>query len=204
MDEKQDTREKLVETAADLFWRQGYTRTGIADILQATGVLRGSLYHFFPTKEDLLVATLEWRKAMLWPDVIQPVFERISDPVERVFGILDGYRRLLEMTEFRMGCPIGNLALELGFDHPRVRALLSDNFNGWRDAVRGCLDQAAGRLPTDVDREQLADFVLVTMEGAVMLARTHHSLKCYDRAVSSLRDYVERLLADGSDWSVPR
>lgn len=204
MDEKQDTREKLVETAADLFWRQGYTRTGIADILQATGVLRGSLYHFFPTKEDLLVATLEWRKAMLWPDVIQPVFERISDPVERVFGILDGYRRLLEMTEFRMGCPIGNLALELGFDHPRVRALLSENFNGWRDAVRGCLDQAAGRLPADVDREQLADFVLVTMEGAVMLARTHHSLECYDRAVSSLRDYVERLLADGSDWSVPR
>ena len=190
-----------MEIAADLFWRQGYTRTGIADILREAGVLRGSLYHFFPTKEDLLAATLEWRKEMLWPDVVQPVYDRISDPIERVFGILDGYRRLLEMTDFRLGCPIGNLSLELGADHERIRTLLRENFDGWRDAVRASLDDAAGRLPAEVDRNQLADFVLVTMEGAVMLSRARRSLSCYDDAVSSLRDYFERLLADGSSWS---
>jgi len=204
MEDQQDTRRRLVEVAQELFWRKGYTRTGIADILAAAGVLRGSLYHYFPTKEDLLAATLEWRKTELWPDVIDPVFARVSDPIERVFGVLDGYRRLLEMTDFQLGCPIGNLALELGTDHERVRGLLVENFDGWRDAIRGCLDEASGRLPAEIDRKLLADFVLVTMEGAVMLARTHRSLECYDNAVSTLRDYFERLLADGSDWSVQR
>jgi AcrR family transcriptional regulator len=49
-------------------------------------------YYFFPTKEDLLFAVLDWYTQNLWPQVISPVFDRIDDPIERVFGVLDGYR----------------------------------------------------------------------------------------------------------------
>ena len=56
--------------------------------------------------------------------VVQPVFDRVSDPIERVFGILDAYRRGLLMTNFQHGCPIGNLALELADSHPAARAAL--------------------------------------------------------------------------------
>jgi len=204
MPDTDDTRTKLVEAAAELFWKHGYTATGIAQILEAAGVLRGSLYHFFPTKEDLLIATLEWRLEMLWPDVVQPVFDRIDDPVERAFGILDGYRQLLLMTKFRLGCPIGNLALEVGDAHKKVRMLLARNFDNWVAAIRGCFESAAGRLPLDVKPEAVARFFLVVMEGAVMTARTSRSIETYDAAVTMLRDYVERLLADGSDWSDAR
>jgi AcrR family transcriptional regulator len=203
MSERDHTRETLIEIAADLFWRQGYTATGIAQILDAAGVLRGSLYYHFPTKEDLLIATLEWRLKMLWPDVIQPVVDRLDDPIERVFGIMDGYRQLLTMFEFRLGCPIGNLALELDESHPRVRKLLSDNFANWSAAVRKLLGDAAGRFPPGTDVPQLADFCLTVMEGAIMLARTHRSIEFYDQAVTRLRDYFERLLADGTTWAAP-
>ncbi len=200
MPDSPSPRERLVEIAADLFLKQGYGATGIAQILDAAGVLRGSLYHYFPTKEDLLIATLEWRKTMLWPEVIQPVFDRIDDPVERVFGILDGYRQLLLMFEFQLGCPIGNLALELGESHGRVRVLLAENFENWKRAVRGCLDEAAGRFPNDVDADDLAHFALTVMEGAVMLARTYRTIDCYDRAVTALRDYFERLRESATEW----
>lgn len=203
-DEPDGTRDRLVATAADLFWRNGYHPTGIAQILDAAGVLRGSLYHFFPTKEDLLIATLEWRLAALRPIVIQPVLDRIDDPVERVFGVLDGYRQLLLLGEFRLGCPIGNLALELDESHPRVRKLLAANFANWCDAVRDCLAPASGRFPAGTDLGRLIDFCLTVMEGAVMLARTHRSIEPYDSAVTTLRDYFERLLADGGDWVAPR
>lgn len=199
-----DTRERLVLTAFELFLRQGYNATGIAQILKHANVNSGSLYHYFPTKEDLLIAVLEWCKANLWPDVMQPVFERISDPLERVFGVLDGYRQMLVLTECGQGCPIGNLALELAESHPRVRQLLVENFEGWRNQVRQCLDEAAGRLPEHVDRQQLALFVLTTMEGGVMLARTYKSLAIFDAAVTQLRDYVDRLVADGTTWSAPQ
>jgi AcrR family transcriptional regulator len=201
---KTQTRNRLVEAARVLFWEQGYTATGIADILESAEVRSGSLYYFFPTKEDLLLAVLEQYKELLWPMVVQPVFNRVADPVERIFGILDGYRRHLVAADYQFGCPIGNLALELSNSHPAARKLIAENFTGWRKAIEQCLADAAGRLPKGLDKEQLALFVLTTMEGAVMLARTYRSTESYDVAVTQLRDYFARLLKDGSDWSSPR
>lgn len=198
--EPESARERIVEIAADLFLKQGYGATGIAQILEAAGILRGSLYYHFPTKEDLLIATLEWRKRMMWPEVVQPVFDRIDDPIERIFGILDGYRQLLLMFEFQLGCPIGNLALELSETHGRVRQLLAENFENWKRAVRGCIEEAAARIPPEVRPDDLAHFVLTVMEGAVMLARTYRTIDCYDRAVNTLRDYFERLNSAATEW----
>src|SRR5207244_1213000 len=132
--------------------------------------------------------------------VVQPVFDRVSDPIERIFGILDGYRQQLLATDFQSGCPIGNLALEVGNSQPAARELIADNFNRWRAVIQGCLDEASGRLPP-VDTGQVALFVLTTMEGAVMLARTYRSIEAYDTAVTQLRGYFERLLRDGSEWT---
>jgi TetR/AcrR family transcriptional regulator, transcriptional repressor for nem operon len=201
---KNPTRERLVEAARTLFWKQGYAATGIAQILKEAEVNSGSLYYFFPTKEDLLLAVLEWYRENLWPVVVQPVFDRVVDPIERIFGVLDGYRQGLLMMQCSSGCPIGNLALELADSYPAARELLSINFTGWRKAIEMCLDAAAGRLPDSVNKEQLALFVLTTMEGAVMLARAYRSIESYDAAVTQLRDYFDRLLADGTEWSVPK
>ena len=126
------------------------------------------------------------------------------DPIERIFGILDGYRRGLLLTSYQHGCPIGNLALELADSHPAARELLAVNFTGWRKVIEQCLAEAAPRLPEAVDRDQLALFVLTTMEGAVMLARAYQSIEPYDSAVTQLRDYFDRLVRDGTEWSTPR
>jgi TetR/AcrR family transcriptional regulator, transcriptional repressor for nem operon len=201
---KSATRERLVEAARTLFWKHGYASTGIARILKEADVGSGSLYYFFPTKEDLLLAVLEWYRDNLWTAVVQPVFDRLSDPIERIFGILDGYRRGLLMTNYQHGCSIGNLALELADNHLAARQLLAVNFTGWRKFIEQCLSEAADRLPDTVDRDQLALFVLTTMEGAVMLARTYQNTDPYDAAVTQLRDYFDRLLRDGANWSMPR
>jgi TetR/AcrR family transcriptional repressor of nem operon len=201
---KNPTRDRLVEAARVLFWKHGYASTGIAQILKEADAGSGSLYYFFPTKEDLLLAGLEWYRENLHPAVIDPVFARVTDPIERIFGILDGYRQGLLATDFRHGCPIGNLALELADSHPAARQLLAVNFTGWRKAIEECVTAAAGRLPDSVNRTELALFVLTTMEGAVMLARAYQSIDPYDAAVTQLRDFFDRLLRDGTDWAVPR
>lgn len=189
-----------METARRLFFDQGYANTGMAQILKESGANSGSLYHYFPTKEDLLVAVLEKYEAMLEPAVIGPAFARVSDPIERVFAVLDGYRRLIEATSFRLGCPIGNLALEMSNDHPKVRDGLVRNFEGWLSAVAGCLKQAEGRFPPGTDLDRLAVTTLATMEGAVMLARTYHSMEPFDSAVAELRESFERLIGQGTHW----
>jgi TetR/AcrR family transcriptional repressor of nem operon len=199
--ESNDTRERLIAAAMQLFQQQGYGATGVAQILKAADAKSGSLYYFFPTKEDLLLAVLEKYRQMLWPVLLDPIFSRISDPIERIFGLLDGYRQFILASDFTYGCPIGNLALELAHTHPNVRRLIERNFQGWRDAVQKCLDEAGDRFPPEVNRAELALFVLTVMEGGVMQARTYRKLEPFDSAVTQLRDYLDRLLADGTTWS---
>lgn len=192
-----------MESARELFFEQGYTATGIAQILKRSDAKSGSLYHFFPTKEDLLAAVLEKYKAMLQPMVLGPAFERASLPLERIFAVLHGYRQLLEMTEFSLGCPIGNLALEVANSLPSSRKLLEENFEAWRAAIKALIELDRDRFPPDVDFDALSFQVLCTMEGAVMLARAYRRFEPFDAAMQSLRDQFERLLNQGSDWGAP-
>ena len=85
-----------------------------------------------------------------------------------------------------------------------LSAMLAENFDGWLRAIEACFVEARERLPEGVDPRQLAVFVLTTMEGAVMLARTYRDFEAYDAAIVTLRDYVERLLAEGRAWSPPQ
>jgi TetR/AcrR family transcriptional regulator, transcriptional repressor for nem operon len=193
------TRERLLETARELFHAQGYAATGLAQILKEAGVRSGSLYHFFESKEDLLLGVLDYYKALLEPRIVGPAFAKAADPVGRVFAVLDQYREQLRRTKFALGCPIGALALELNEMHPDAQARIGENFEGWRRAVRGCLEAARGRLRAGTDLDDLASFVLVTMEGAVMLSRTHRSMRPFDAAVRHLRAYFGLLMKGGTD-----
>jgi len=192
------TRAKLVEVARQLFHQHGYRPTGVARILREAEVNSGSLYHYFPSKEDLLVEVLERYRQLLRPLIIEPAFERTSDPLERIFSVLDSYRRQLRDSGCKEGCPIGNLALEMSDEHPRVRELVAENFTAWREALEGCVNELADRLPEETDTAALAAFVLAVMEGGVMQARAYSSLEPYEIAVRVLRDYFERLLKDGA------
>lgn len=191
-----DTRERLLDAAMRLFWEKGYQSTSVADILAAADANSGSLYHFFPTKQDLLIAVLDRYVEGLRPMLLDPAWEGVNDPIERIFALLARYRELLLVTGCSYGCPIGSLALELHEPDPPVRERLAANFESWVAAIEDCLEEAADRLPPDVDRHALAQLVLTTMEGGVMQARTHRDLAPFDAGVDLLRDYFERLEAD--------
>src|SRR5216684_7660467 len=142
-----DTKARILETAARLFHEQGYNATGISTILREADINSGSLYHIFPSKEALLVGVLERYTELLHPIVMDPVEAKTQDPIERVFALLEQYRQWLTPIHFTMGCPIGNLALEVGDSQTAARDLIRRNFEGWIAAVRTWLEAAGDRLP---------------------------------------------------------
>jgi TetR/AcrR family transcriptional regulator, transcriptional repressor for nem operon len=192
------TRERLVFAALRLFHEKGYQATSVAEVLREAGANAGSLYHYFGTKQELLLAVLELYRGGIHPMLLAPAWAGVADPVERIFALLGRYRGLLEASDCHYGCPIGSLALELHEPDPPVRALLAANFEGWISAVEGCLTEAGARLPANADPRRLATLVLTTMEGGVMLARTERSLAPFDAAVAALRDYFDRLEGSAS------
>jgi TetR/AcrR family transcriptional regulator, transcriptional repressor for nem operon len=198
-----DTRTRLVLTAMHLFWEKGYGSTSIADVLQAARVNSGSLYHFFPGKQDLLLAVLDLYHAGIRDMLLEPAWRGVDDPIERVFALLNRYRQSLIDTECAYGCPIGSLALELHEPDLPVRERLAANFSAWIDAIQGCLVAAGKRLPAGCDRHELAAFVLTTMEGGVMQARTYRQIGSFDGAVRQLRAYFDRLLREAARKARP-
>lgn len=189
-----DTRWRIIEAAMHLFWEKGYGSTSIADILARAGVNSGSLYHFFPGKQDLLIAVLDTYIGGIDQMLLEPAWRGVDDPIEKIFRLLAGYREALLQTDCTYGCPIGSLALEIHEPDPPVRERLARNFSNWTAAIEQRLKEAGDRLPADLDRRALAEFVLTTMEGGVMLARSYRDVGYFDRAVAELRNYFNRLL----------
>ena len=188
------TRDRLIDSARFLFWERGYAGTSMADLLAHANVNSGSFYHFFESKEALLRAVLEGYLHALRPVIVDPAFAHSPEPVERIFAILAGYRERILQTNCQYGCPLGRLALEIDPENRPAHRLIAENFRGWIGAVRECIDQLGPRLPRSTDPDALATFVLVVMEGGVMLSRSYCSVEPFDNAVKQLRQHFNVLL----------
>jgi TetR/AcrR family transcriptional regulator, transcriptional repressor for nem operon len=190
-------REELLNAAMFLFWEKGYAETSMADVFQRSGVNAGSMYYYFKSKEQLLLAALDRLAEIMYPALLAPIWEKESDPIERIFGLLGRYRRAILETKFSYGCPVGRLATEIPAEMVEVHAKIAMNFEGWSTAVRKCLEDAGSRLPKGMDLRMLSRFVLTVMEGGVMQSRSYRSIEPFDQAVAQLRDYFDRLESQG-------
>jgi AcrR family transcriptional regulator len=166
----------------------------MADLLAHAGVNSGSFYHFFESKEALLRAVLEAYLKALRPMIVDPAFARTDEPVERIFAILAGYRERILQTNYKYGCPLGRLALEIDPENRPAHKLIAENFQNWIGVVRECIEQVKDRLPKTADPDALSTYVLAVMEGGVMLSRSCGSVEPFDRAVKQLREHFRLLL----------
>jgi len=177
-----DTRERIVDAARFLFWEKGYGASGLADILDRAGANSGSFYHFFESKDALLRTVLDTYVELLAPHVLRPAWETTTDPIERIFALLEGYRHHLVETDCRYGCPICRLALEIDPENTPAHDLIARNFSAWTRAVEGCLRAAGVKSAGDT-----AAFVLTVMEGALMQSRAYRKIEPFDACIRQLR-----------------
>lgn len=179
-----------------LFAEKGYQATTIAEIARTSEANAGSVYFFFPTKQDILLAVLDTYCEGIGRMLLQPTWQNVNDPIERIFALLERYRSFLMETECRYGCPIGILALELHEPDPPVQERLAANFEKWTAAIESCLSDASDRLSPDIRLRDLATFILTTMEGGVMQARTYRHPETFDASIRMLKHYFSHLLKE--------
>lgn len=206
-------RDELLNSAMFLFWEKGYAATSMTDVFARSGVNAGSMYYYFKSKEELLLGVLDRLAEIMYPALLAPIWEKESDPIERIFGLLERYRRSILDSKFSYGCPVGRLATEIPAEMVEVHDKIATNFEGWSSAVRKCLEAAGTRLPKGMDLKMLSRFVLTVMEGGVMQSRSYRSIEPFDQAVAQLRDYFDRLEEQGqteamragaSYWELPK
>ena len=162
--ESTPVRERLLNTAADLFYKEGIQAVGIQRVIQEADAAKASLYAHFPSKDDLVAAYLE-RSSTQVQERFKARLARVgADPRARVLAFFDVLIEWSQSKEFR-GCPFTMAAAELGEgDHPGRTAI-----HAHRVWLRGLLRQevAATGLP---DPDQITEALMVMLDGA---AATH-------------------------------
>ena len=172
-----DARERLIRSAIELIHARSYADVGVNELCEHAGVKKGSFYHFFPSKRDLMVAALDEVAGWYERDIYVPAFASDLPPLERIqrlFQLAYEYHACLTRTAGRMeGCHFGNLAMELSTQdeviRDKVRGMFESGVSLFEGALRDAVD--AGDLP-ESDISRAAHALLAYLEGVVLLAKT--------------------------------
>src|SRR5438309_7504652 len=168
------TRQRIVETSAELFRAQGYNATGVKQIVTAAQAPFGSLYHFFPGGKEELGAEAIRVSGLLYEQLIPAVFDPAPDPVTGVRDFFAGAAQHLVETDYADACPIATVALEVSSTSEPMREACAEVFESWVARAAECL-RGAG-MPRARARS-LALAILASLEGAFVLARASRSIE---------------------------
>src|SRR5919202_3603752 len=162
------TKDRILDSSAELFRRQGYTGTGVKQIAAEARAPFGSLYHFFPGgKEQLGEEVIRWSGGM-YLQLFVTVAGEADDVVGAVEDFFSGAAETLEETNYADACPIATVALEVASTNEPLRKATADVFKSWIDA--GSAFFAAGGIPEERARE-LALHMLCALEGGFVFSR---------------------------------
>jgi AcrR family transcriptional regulator len=185
------SRDRMVRSAAFLFREHGYTGTGFRDVIAHSGAPRGSIYHHFPGgKVQLAVEAVRYAGEFVATGC--ETATRDGDPIGAVYAFVGWWRRVLEKSDFRAGCPIVAVTVESHEESPQLATAAAQAFQRWQDALAeglrgaGVPDQRAGRLAT---------LIVSAVEGATILCRARHDTEPLDEVAAELESLIDAALS---------
>ena len=197
-----DARDRLIAAGSELMHERGYTAVGVSEICAAAGVQKGSFYYFFPSKVELALAVID-HQAGAGTEAFERLLDGEAPPLDRLAAHLEGlYEAQVAVRESCgkvLGCPIGNLGLEMSTQEPALRERLRRELEHLVDGFERILRQAmeGGELALD-DPRRTARSILALIEGTVMLAK----MKNDPEVLRGLRDDVFTLIGAGAPVTV--
>lgn len=172
-----DTRELLIRRGTELLTERGVSATALDEVLKSVGVPKGSFYHYFPSKDAFVLATLDSYAAYLLRKLDRHLGDASLAALARLQSFVDDACRGVERFDFTRGCLVGNLGQEVGCLDAEIRRRLEEIFQAWEARVADCLQDAviAGELPAGTDCAGLSHAFWIGWEGAILRARLMRS-----------------------------
>jgi TetR/AcrR family transcriptional regulator, transcriptional repressor for nem operon len=177
------TRARIVEEAAALIHERGVAGTTLEDVKVAAEVSGSQMYHYFPDKNELVQAVIDYQA--------DSIVSRNRQALEGANGV-EAWRKMVitaaKRTKAIGGCQLGSLGGQLAECDPEARAHIAAGFDQWAaaigDGLRSLHDE--GKLPSDIDPDDLAITLLATLQGGLLLAQVLRSTRPFETAVDTL------------------
>src|SRR5215470_2805693 len=179
----EETRLRMIRAAQDLFHKQGVRATSPDQIIEASRTGKGQFYHYFGSKEGLVHEVLRAQLDAIKTGATPLEYKiRSWEDLERWFI---GHIEQQKSFNMSRGCPFGTIANELGEGDELLRLDLSLIFEMIRHNVVVFFggEKSAGRLCPAADPEQMGDFCVAAIQGAMMMGKVKRDSKPAEAAV---------------------
>lgn len=166
----EETKRRIIEAGAELIHQRGYNNTGLKDILKAADVPKGSFYFYFDNKEAFGIETVDHYTEIFRENHRNTLRDENKSPLERLRAFFEVSHDYFESHGFTRGCPIGNLAQEMGDLSEPFRAKLNQAMDGLTAAFMHILKKAqkAEEIPPEVNVRETAIFIVSAFHGAIV------------------------------------
>ncbi len=192
MAESGTAREEIIRRGAALIHRKGYNASGLQEILEKAKVPKGSFYFYFKSKEEFGSAVIDYFAEILAGAFSHCLTDQSLHPAERLEKLLDTFEAGYREKGYTLGCPIGNLALEMSDTSDLLRARINAAIGMILTSLESCLREARddGSLLRDIDPCEAARFIFQGFEGALLHMKVSRSAEPLRIFKKFLFDYL--------------
>ncbi len=176
---RESTKDRILETGAEIIHLKGFNHTGIQEILKAAGVPKGSFYNYFRNKDDFGLQIIDHFTAqfdLLTKHILE---DGAIPPLERIERVLNLFMDFFQSKDYSYGCPVGNLSQEMGDLSPAFREKLKGAIDLMVESYSKVLAeaQASGDISELLDVREAANFIVASWHGALIRMKLVKSLE---------------------------
>ena len=189
---KEDTKQRLLMTGAEIMHLKGFNHTGIQEILDKAGVPKGSFYNYFKSKEDFGLQIIDYFVGFFSRISNQFFEDKSQPPLERIRLLLTWFMEFFKLNDYTLGCPIGNFAQEMGDINPAFREKLKTSLDAMAQQFASVLREAqeSGQLLKTLDAQEAAHFIVSSWEGALMRMKVVKSTEPLETHAKFIFGYI--------------
>jgi TetR/AcrR family transcriptional repressor of nem operon len=192
-----NTREEIIRKGAELIHAQGFNATGLQQILQAAGIPKGSFYFYFRSKEDFGLEIIDYFNAIISGIFTRYLNDKKIPPMRRMQKLFEYFEAAFQKSGYALGCPIGNLSLELADTNERLRVHLGGVIETRIKQIELCLQDAKRdkSLPASLNTADAARFIFHGFEGSILHMKVVKSIEPFRSFRNHLFRYFKNIKA---------
>lgn len=187
------TRQYIVEQTASVFNVKGFTGTSLTDMMEVTGLTKGSIYGNFRNKDEVAVAAFEHNFQQV-SNYIRGKMDERQSIIEKLLVYPETYRNFSKLSFLSNGCPIANTSTEADDTHPRLKEKANEALTYWRNSVEKLLKAGIknDEIKPEINALEFTSILTALIQGAMLHAKSSGKMNYLNASMN----YLESMIRD--------
>jgi AcrR family transcriptional regulator len=197
MSKAERTREFIIEKAAPVFNTKGYAGTSLADVMETTGLTKGSIYGNFENKDALAIAVYKYN-VETYGKRLEAYINAETTASDKIIAITKYYRENWKRMAERGGCPMLNASIEADDNLPFLKKEVQESIKKLAQKISNIIEAGIqnGSFKKNISPKEYAYTIITLIEGSIMLFKiennTRHLFNGLDRILKILKEEIEK------------